>query len=113
MKRDRREYWQSYYAANKERLKALKAEKRLDYYKTRGRFLRTGWTDEEYQEAILRQEGKCYICGKMPTRSVLCADHCHKTGKKGKLLCVKCNVDLDALEGPMAAAYAAYLVEVR
>lgn len=59
-----------------------------------------GITPEDYEEFLKVQGGVCYICGGKEERlrprkfegpSLLCIDHCHKTGKVRKLLCHNCN----------------------
>lgn len=60
------------------------------------REINTGWTDEEYEKAFIEQDGCCAICGTHHTemKKGMAADHCHETGRKRKLLCVRCNVGL-------------------
>ncbi len=48
-------------------------------------------TLEKYQKMNIEQSGKCFLCGKKPTKKRLCIDHCHKTGKLRRLLCQQCN----------------------
>ena len=45
-----------------------------------------------YQSELIKQKGKCSICGKEMVRVII--DHDHKTGKIRGLLCDKCNVAL-------------------
>ena len=60
------------------------------------RLKKLGWTVEEYDSAFLEQGGKCALCGVHESELVraLSADHCHKTLKKRRLLCGKCNLAL-------------------
>lgn len=60
---------------------------------------RTGWTPKDFDDAWLKQAGRCAICdvemlrhGKTG-RSVAC-DHNHETKRIRKLLCSRCNVGL-------------------
>ena len=57
-----------------------------------------GLSYEEYQSLILKQDGKCAICGtKEGTRrsaKSLAIDHCHDTGQIRGLLCQPCNTVL-------------------
>jgi hypothetical protein len=72
-----------------------------------------GITPDQYDVMLLRQEGKCAICRRMPkTKRRLHVDHDHKTGRVRGLLCVWCNYRLlgRGLERPdMHEAAAAYL----
>ena len=54
-----------------------------------------GVTDQQFQEMLDRQGGKCYSC---PATSGLCVDHCHTTGKFRGLLCGPCNRALGLLK---------------
>ena len=58
---------------------------------------------EDYEQIVLRQNGKCLICGDLPKvrtdskgriKDRLDVDHCHKTGKVRGLLCHNCNKGL-------------------
>lgn len=61
------------------------------------RLRETGWTAEQYQEALKNQNNLCDICGQPETAKTkgtlrqLCADHNHKTSKKRGLICNNCN----------------------
>jgi len=57
------------------------------------RYRQTGWTDEQYQEALKFQRGCCAICSDWYGET-LCADHCHKTKARRALLCSACNLGL-------------------
>lgn len=57
----------------------------------------TGWTQDDYERALIKQEGKCAICHCTLNSSrytKLAVDHCHKTGKLRGLLCMNCNTAL-------------------
>lgn len=69
---------------------------RFCYGKTnnpRSRELRTGWTDDEYKQALIEQEGLCAICKKAQV-TALHADHDHKSKQKRALLCNNCNTGI-------------------
>lgn len=48
----------------------------------------------EYELMIVKQEGRCAICGTPESTKRLSVDHCHKTKTKTVrgLLCTQCNV---------------------
>lgn len=82
-----------YRAAHPERKRASSA---ASYARTRDairdRNLRSvGWTLAEYDAAFAAQRGVCAICGEPPGKIRLSADHCHASGQKRELLCVRCN----------------------
>lgn len=57
---------------------------------------RYGLSLEEYEQMIIIQDKKCYICKQEARQdkhghSRLNIDHCHKTGSIRKLLCHNCN----------------------
>lgn len=52
-----------------------------------------GMTECHYEALYVKQDGKCLICLKKPTRK-LTVDHCHSTGKIRGLLCNNCNRSL-------------------
>lgn len=54
---------------------------------------RYGLTPAQFEEMLLKQEGKCAIC-LIPSEKRLHIDHCHKTGKVRGLLCGNCNMAL-------------------
>ena len=58
---------------------------------------RYGLTPEDWQEMYERQEGRCALCGEMPSKA-LCVDHDHSTDEVRALLCNSCNVRLGAVE---------------
>lgn len=59
-----------------------------------------GLTLEDYEDMVLEQDNKCYLCGEEPSDVYgrLVVDHCHKTGKVRKLLCRMCNIHLSKIE---------------
>ena len=59
-----------------------------------------GLTLEDYEEMVLEQDNRCYLCGEEPSDVYgrLVVDHCHHTGKVRKLLCRMCNVHLSRIE---------------
>ena len=115
-KEKQREYWRKYqqqpkrvaykkkwFEANKERhAEQQRARYRANPEKYRQYFRNHrikkvySLSEREYAEMVIRQGGKCGICGKEPSgewhgdRS-LNIDHCHATGKLRGLLCNKCN----------------------
>jgi len=49
-------------------------------------------SQKEYNQMLNKQDGKCIICGELPTTfKNLSVDHNHKTGKIRGLLCDHCN----------------------
>lgn len=74
--------------------------------------LRAGWTEKEYNQALIYQDGKCAICGDSALKT-LHADHDHKTMKKRKLLCLLCNQGLGRFKdnADILRAAAVYLEE--
>lgn len=75
-----------YRAANREAIRA--------YHSAWSRSRRSGYTPREYAAAITDQNGLCKLCQSPPTTVGLYADHCHETGIKRGLLCVRCNSGL-------------------
>jgi len=73
-----------------------KKEKFKEYQKNTGRFKRYGITKEKYDEMVLVQNNKCYICENH--QEVLYIDHNHITGEIRKLLCRDCNSALGLLK---------------
>lgn len=78
-------------ADNKERLQALRKNKKKSYKAKRGCHFkhRYGITLDQYDQMAIEQQYKCKICDKKP--ELLHVDHCHKTGKVRGLLCNGCN----------------------
>ena len=52
-----------------------------------------GITVADYEAIREAQQGRCALCGAMPTESMH-VDHCHKTGRVRGLLCGHCNKGL-------------------
>ena len=73
-------------------------------------------TREEYTEFLVKQGGKCAICGNFETvkrKSTgitfkLCVDHCHTTGRVRGLLCNKCNLGLGKFKDNPESLITAY-----
>ena len=60
---------------------------------------KTGWSEEEYDLALIFQGNRCKICGRLGTRDrPLHADHNHSTGSTRSLLCGQCNSALGLLD---------------
>lgn len=75
----------------------------------------TGWTQEQYEMAVISQSNRCAICGRPPDRrGVLEGDHCHATKATRQLLCGSCNNVLGYAhdEPEILIAAARYLTEV-
>jgi Recombination endonuclease VII len=51
----------------------------------------TGWSQEDYDLALIEQGNRCWLCGSPPGAQGLHADHDHATGSKRRLLCGSCN----------------------
>jgi uncharacterized CHY-type Zn-finger protein len=96
----------------RDRINRYRAQNR-GKFRAESRLRHTGWTQEQYAVAFEAQKGLCYICHSDNNGRTLHADHCHDTGKPGKLLCGRCNRALGFLEHHMAQAWMAYLEEVR
>jgi hypothetical protein len=62
------------------------------YKVARGKRIRSyGISEDEFDQMMINQEGKCYICKGDNGSIALCIDHDHLTGKVRGLLCNKCN----------------------
>ena len=103
----RRQYHKQYYEKNKrkwpERYNVKTPEqRRIAIEKGRGYQLKRnyGISVEEYSRMLVAQGGVCAICrtAKKTGRGGLHVDHCHKTGRVRKLLCVRCNMALGVFE---------------
>jgi hypothetical protein len=63
------------------------------------RFKASGFTQEDFDNKLIEQNGKCAICGTTDSGKMdWCADHDHKTGQKRGLLCHKCNTGIGLLQ---------------
>lgn len=85
-------YYRAYYLKNKERINVYDKAHRLanpEQHKRNLRKIRYGISEEQYQEMLLKQDGKCAICEK--EMSPPHVDHCHNTKKVRGLLCDTCN----------------------
>jgi hypothetical protein len=65
-----------------------------------------GITPEKYNEMLIEQDHKCYICSKHEDEldRALAVDHCHKTGKVRGLLCGNCNRFLGQIDDSVEIA---------
>ncbi len=88
----------AYREATRDRKKELNLKnrhKRTAYI----RFINTGVTQEQYDEAYLKQAGLCAICSsECSSGKKLAADHCHTTGIFRGLLCRQCNLGIGNLK---------------
>jgi len=58
-----------------------------------------GITEEDYQNRLQQQDGRCALCLKLPSKRVrLSVDHDHATGRVRGLLCARCNRGLGRFE---------------
>lgn len=74
----------------------LKNKERLRKW---NRFKGSGFTQEDYDNKLKEQNGKCAICKTLKEENRdLCADHNHDTGQKRGLLCHKCNTGIGLLQ---------------
>jgi hypothetical protein len=100
-KDQRRAYFRSWVKKNKQKVREYAREwARKDARENPGRRKwvaqaaarrRNGWSQDEYDEAMVQQLGMCAICGSEPAT---CLDHDHATGRRRGVLCGKCNVGL-------------------
>ena len=74
------------------------AEANPDKLKAYKRKCAYGITSEQYDELLLRQDGRCAVCGQPERRlmrgkvTALSVDHNHVTGRVRGLLCSNCNM---------------------
>jgi hypothetical protein len=68
-----------------------KRAKRLKMYHVKRKY---GVTEEQYDQMLVSQNGRCAICDKPFVDSKQVVDHNHATGKVRQLLCNLCNVGL-------------------
>ncbi|MEJ7873163.1 MAG: endonuclease VII domain-containing protein [Rubrobacteraceae bacterium] len=69
----------------------------------------------EYDDLLLKQDGRCAICKRLPyTKKGLVVDHCHQTGAIRGILCSRCNSALGMLDDSPALLERAleYLTQV-
>jgi hypothetical protein len=52
---------------------------------------RYSWSEEDFEQALFRQNGRCLGCQKLIDRLSARIDHHHKTGQTRGLLCDHCN----------------------
>lgn len=73
--------------------KARELGKDWSQYKVaRGKRIRSyGISENQFDQMMINQDGKCYICKGDNGSIALCIDHDHLTGKVRGLLCNKCN----------------------
>jgi Recombination endonuclease VII len=105
-----------YRAENKDRINAAKrADRKANPEKYKDIDLRKthGMTLVEYRELLEIQGGVCVICRYEPENGeYLPVDHCHETGTRRALLCIKCNTGLGAFrDDPELLRMAAYYIE--
>jgi hypothetical protein len=73
----------------KEKHKIYSRKKWLEQY---------GLTEEMVSQMLIKQEGKCAICGTLFGDTKPNIDHCHKQGMVRGLLCSPCNIVLGYVE---------------
>jgi len=65
-------------------------------------FRKYGITPEQYNEMLLKQDGKCAICRSVDSKSArttnMAVDHDHTTSKVRGLLCNDCNIAIGLLQ---------------
>lgn len=101
-KSDKKEYDKKYRLINSDKVlveKAIRKASGKSYIEARRSMLKRKYNIslEEYDNMLLKQEGKCKICGSIKSEhksSVLYVDHCHTTGNIRGLLCHHCNYGL-------------------
>jgi hypothetical protein len=81
----RAEYHRLYYYNNKLKIRAYE---RKHLY---------GLSNEDYQQLLADQAGRCAICKQLATK-LLHVDHNHTTGRVRGLLCQRCNLLLGSYE---------------
>lgn len=89
-----REYARRWYKANADKV----CKKTRDYYKTKGKLADGLITREDADKMIEAQQGRCYLCGNVPSGKGkdgrLHIDHCHSRLLIRKALCGFCNTAL-------------------
>jgi hypothetical protein len=63
-------------------------------YKEQGHYFhKYGVTNQDYEDALKRQNNSCAICSKPFIKGIKkCIDHCHSTGDFRGILCLNCNM---------------------
>lgn len=91
-----------------------KNKDRKDALNVKHRLLKYGLTPEHHRELMLKQDGKCLICG-AEHWSNLFVDHNHQTGKVRGLICCACNAGIGMLQDSIDIVESAleYLRNVR
>lgn len=82
-------YNKAYKAKNLQKVLAIERKSKLK--------ITYGMTPDQYDDLLLRQNGKCAICEvKKPggRTKMFFVDHCHETGSVRGLLCMRCNTGL-------------------
>jgi hypothetical protein len=117
-KQKQADYWRQYYQKNKKKVDAYKRgwnqehkvqlrdaqraryaadpEKYRQYYQSQHIKRTYGLSEIDYAKLLVKQDGKCAICGGPPSmrnksEMKLHVDHRHSTGAVRGLLCSKCN----------------------
>lgn len=86
----RRTRQRKWYQETKARLAQYRSDLRLDRKYSLDR--------ERWNAMLIKQDGKCAICGDSFEKYKPCVDHDHKTGRVRGLLCRRCNLDLQRIE---------------
>lgn len=74
--------------------------------------VRYGTTRPEVLRAILRQQGRCAVCGEPSKYKRLNIDHCHRRRRFRGLLCNRCNVAMGVVDNSeLLEALVAYKAE--
>jgi len=108
-----KEYQKSFYKKHKKEVNAKNNERyskdiEVNRAKKRAAAIKRKYnlTQEEYKTLIDSVGNKCEICN---SKSNLCIDHCHKTGRIRGILCRRCNITLSYIESNDVKKYEQYL----